>query len=224
MKANWVPANTVNAAHYHVNTASDGQQYALVSMHVISKQVPNWTWATFEHQNNEGRCDYIGCRDNFGATVAFVAPEPVSQFGKVYPPCQKTPAALEIFRKANLAAVFQNYCLKGSQIDFITATGQTTLLGNSVTEDGFSNTSSCMTCHSRASFSANGAASMPIAGFVDPPIPAICPVPNSSINQCSPNGSPKPEWFWSNPGTPQQKPLNKQADFVWAIPLRAFNQ
>jgi hypothetical protein len=45
---------------YHVNSAG-GKQYALVSMHVISKMVPNWTWATFEHKDNPGRCDVIGC-------------------------------------------------------------------------------------------------------------------------------------------------------------------
>jgi hypothetical protein len=224
VKANWVPASTVNAALYHVNTASDGQQYALVSMHIISKQIPNWTWATFEHQNNEGRCDYIGCKDHIGAVVPFVAPEPPAQFGKIYPACQKTAAVLEIFKKYNLAAVYQNYCLKGSQTDFITATGQPTLLGNSVTEDGFSNTSSCMTCHSRAAFNQFGRP-FPNAGFIEPPVPTICPVPNASISGCSPNGSPQQEWFWTSTGTPpQQKPLFRQADFIWAIPLRAIDQ
>ena len=60
VKANWMPAtdipgfthNQVTVAQipqlYHVNSAN-GVQYALVSMHVISKLVPNWTWATFEH-------------------------------------------------------------------------------------------------------------------------------------------------------------------------------
>ena len=46
---------------YHVNAEQDGTKYALVSMHVISKQVPNWTWATFEHRFNPGRCDIMGC-------------------------------------------------------------------------------------------------------------------------------------------------------------------
>ena len=59
---------------YHVNKASDGKEYALVAMHVISKLVPNWTWATFEHRDNPGRCDVLGCRDAFGAQQSVVAP------------------------------------------------------------------------------------------------------------------------------------------------------
>jgi hypothetical protein len=222
VKANWVPAESVNASQYHVNTASDGKKYALVSMHLISKQVPNWTWATFEHQSNPGRCDYIGCSDNFGATVPYVAPEPTSQFGKVYPPCQKTPALLALFQSGNLATIWQNYCLKGSQVDFTTPTGIPTLLGNSVTEDGFVNTSSCLTCHARAAFDVYGRPT-PNAGFLNPAQnPTLCPVPNQSINACSPNGTPIPTWYWTNPGTPNQKMIYLQADFVWAIPLRAI--
>lgn len=223
VKANWTPIEQVtNPANYHVNTTPSGKRFALVSMHIISKQIPNWTWATFEHQENKGRCDYIGCKDNYGAVVPFVAPEPVAQFGKVYPACQKTPAALAILNQANLEPAFKNYCLKGSQIDFITPSGIATLLGNSVTEDHFDNTSSCITCHSRAAFDAAGNGFVPGAGFVNPPIPALCPRPNSNTGpRCSPSGSPQPSWFYNNPGTPQQARKYLQADFVWAIPLLA---
>ena len=53
VKANWIPVpaipaftgNRVSLADvpklYHVNTGSDGKQYAMVSMHIISKLVPN---------------------------------------------------------------------------------------------------------------------------------------------------------------------------------------
>jgi hypothetical protein len=69
VKANWIPADSpgIDPSKYHTNIASDGKRYALVAMHIISKQIPNWTWATFEHQDMAGRCDYIGCRDSFGA-------------------------------------------------------------------------------------------------------------------------------------------------------------
>jgi hypothetical protein len=222
VKANWVPVETVNPALYHVNTASDGKQYALVSMHIISKQVPNWTWATFEHQNNPGRCDYIGCNDSFGATAPRIDPEPASQFGKVYPACQKTPELLAMFQSGNLPSEWQNYCLKGSQVDFTTPTGIPTLLGNSVTESGFVNTSSCLTCHARAAFDVFGRPT-PNAGFLDPQqFPTLCPVPNQSINACSPNGTPIASWFWANQGTPNQRMLLMQSDFVWAIALRAI--
>ncbi|MGG7381499.1 hypothetical protein ACQ7B2_23090, partial [Escherichia coli] len=38
----------------------------LVAFHVSSKDTPNWVWATFEHVNNLGRCDYTGCNDSYG--------------------------------------------------------------------------------------------------------------------------------------------------------------
>lgn len=204
VKANWVPASSVNASLYHVNTASDGKQYALVSMHIISKQVPNWTWATFEHQNNAGRCDYIGCRDSFGATSQYVAAK--TPIGGQYPACGKVQALKDMFAAAKLEAAYENYCLKGSQVDFTTSTGLTTLLGNSVTENGFVPSSSCLTCHSRAAVLSSGADAYG-GGFIG--------------NQ-SPNGPPLPSWFWNNPGASNQSLKALQMDFVWAIAFRAI--
>jgi hypothetical protein len=214
VKARWVPANTVDASKYHVNTAN-GQQFALVAVHIISKEVPNWTWATFEHQDNRGRCDFIGCHDSFGATVADVAAQ--TPTGQAYAACAKTAALKKMMTDANLEGVFANYCLKGSQVDFTTATGMPTLLGNTVIERGFVNTSSCMTCHARASTDAGGGSPQGV-GFLDPPIPALCPTPG----KCSPNGTPNPTWFWNNPGTPQQSIKTLPTDFVWAIPFNAI--
>lgn len=41
-------------------------EHWLVGLHISSKDIPNWVWATFEHVNNPGRCDYAGCSDSFG--------------------------------------------------------------------------------------------------------------------------------------------------------------
>ncbi|MCB0087091.1 MAG: META domain-containing protein [Caldilineaceae bacterium] len=46
----------------------------LVAFHISSKDVPNWTWATFEHVDNPGRCDMIGCNDAFGYRSADAIP------------------------------------------------------------------------------------------------------------------------------------------------------
>src|SRR4051794_30393081 len=100
------------AGVYHVNTTADGKRFALVSMHIISKMVPNWTWATFEHQNNPGRCQFIGCRDMFGATQAVIPPDTLipdpqdptyqnpKNNPKPYPACTKTPALDALFGAA----------------------------------------------------------------------------------------------------------------------------
>jgi hypothetical protein len=207
VKANWVPVGEVtDQSLYHVNTASDGKTYALVSMHIISKLVPNWTWATFEHRLNKGRCDFMGCRDSFGAQKTF-EPAKTPQNGS-YPSCEKTAAVKEIFGKTNLPALWNNYCLKGSQVDFVTPTGVPTLLGNSVTEKGFVGSSSCLTCHSRASVTASGSDAQN-AGF---------------LGNASPNGGPNPSWFWNNPGNSNQTMKAFQTDFVWAIAILAIPQ
>jgi hypothetical protein len=212
VKANWVPIKDgMDVSLFHVNTALNGKKYALVSMHIISKQIPNWTWATFEHWTNVGRCDFIGCSDYFGATTAYVTQKVPN--GGSYPRCEKTKELQAMFAAAKLDPVWANYCLKGSQTEFTTSTGVPTLLGNSVTEKRFVNTSSCITCHARAAIDAN--ASSPFGnGFLDPAAPKVlCP----TGSPCSPNGVPNPTWFWKNPGTGSQSLVALQTDFVWAI-------
>lgn len=229
VKANWVPVdqiptftkNQVTIAQvpqlYHVNTGSDGQKYALVSMHIISKLVPNWTWATFEHRFNPGRCDIIGCRDSFGAQTPVVQPLPAR--GQTYPDCVKSPALTALLAQANIEPAYVNYCLKGSQVDFIDNTGLDARLGNTVAEDGFVATASCMTCHGRAAFDRTGNATSP-AGFI-----------NVNVNPpIGPLGPLLPTWFWTFNGQPPifegMPGLNRtgtSVDFVWSIPFCAID-
>jgi hypothetical protein len=225
VKANWLPVsqipaftnNRVTVAQvpqlYHVNTGADGNQWALLSMHIISKFVPNWTWATFEHKFNPARCDIIGCKDMFGAQPPVVHPN--QQANQGYPDCTKTPALSAMLQAANLEPVFVNYCLKGSQTDFIDNTGLDVRLGNSVTENGFVDQSSCMTCHGRAAFDQTGQATSS-AGFND--------------NGTAPLGPLQPSWYWSftsQPpifeGMPGLQRVATSADFVWSIPFCAID-
>jgi hypothetical protein len=213
VKADWEAAGNRSSSDFYINTASDNKRYALVSLHIISKLVPNWTWATFEHKDNRGRCDFIGCNDHFGALVQEVPSH--NSPGGTYNPCTKTAAVKKLFADAGLPALWENYCLKGSQVDFVTASGIPTRLGNTVPEDGFVKTSSCMTCHSRAAVDSQ-AKPTSIAGFLFPP---LCPDSQSQV--CSPNGAPIPAWFWNNPGQPNQSMLALQTDFIWSIPREA---
>ena len=102
-------------------------------MHVASRQNPNWVWGTFEHQMNPGRCDYIGCFDTFGAQVPEVAPSRTA-YNSQYGVCAKTDQLKTLMAKANLSSVWQNYCLKSTQVDFVAADGTPYALGNSVIE------------------------------------------------------------------------------------------
>lgn len=44
--------------------------YYLLGFHISSKDIPNWVWATFEHEDLPGRCDYVGCLDRYGFAAA----------------------------------------------------------------------------------------------------------------------------------------------------------
>jgi hypothetical protein len=233
VKANWVAVddiptfthNRVTVARvpqlYHVNTNAAGTvRYALVAMHVISKLVPNWTWATFEHKLNPRRCDILGCKDSFGAQMPSVLPNQNEDQG--YPDCLKTPALTAMLNSANIDPVYANYCLKGSQADFVDNRGLDTRVGNSVTEAGFVASASCMTCHGRANFDRTGAATAPNGGFVG--------FDTVTAQQIGPLGPILPDWYFSGVGQPpvlggQAGPTQTatSADFVWSIAICAID-
>jgi hypothetical protein len=213
VKAEWIPVSQLQswngvttgqaASLYHISRAHIGDKFvpvALVALHIISKELPNWTWATFEHWKNPGRCDAIGCHDMFGARKADEASNPQPDRGYAY--CDHSAAFKQLVSEAGLADVWLNYCLKGTQTNFVTSTGQTTLLGNSVSETINAGVapprSSCITCHAEAAADRNGK-------------PALIRFET---------GAPQPSWFIGS-GTPAT-PQYKQADFVWAVPLCAL--
>lgn len=210
-----IPQNSFYLATDMVNGQS--QQFALIAMHVISKQVPNWTWATFEHQGNRGRCDFLGCTDNFGAQVAYVAPvdNQGQNQGTVYAACKPTPALQAMFSAAGINGVFANYCLKGSQTDFTTADGLAVRVGNSVTENGFVPQASCMTCHGEANITAQGKSTTSF-GFVGG---------NGQVGPLDPafywsGGGGQPPYYNGQPGLTRTA---ISADFVWSIPFCAYD-
>ncbi len=192
LKADWVPVmalqqwvpqagDPTNIRKLYFTATVDNVEFALVAMHVASRQNPNWVWGTFEHQLNPGRCDYIGCFDSFGAQVPAVAPN-TTAYNSQYGVCAKTPELKALMSKANLSSVWENYCLKSSQVDFVASDGTPYALGNSVIEgivgNGTVAISSCITCHYYASFGATGAvttAARKILPFnpVGNPIPGV---------------------------------------------------
>lgn len=226
--------------------------YLLLSMHISSKDVPNWTWATFEHVNNQGRCDWTGCNDSFGYPAAsksgsasaplatnYVGPNKrtnidgsgVDAFdlARLYPDGGEiSPILQSLFAQSNIGtdkapnrsgrptrqdAAWRSYRLKGTQVDFVTATGVPTRLGNSVTEAGFVNSASCITCHSRATVTRDGVPAFAI--FTDR-------MSDAGLAE-SVNGAPNPAWFSVNAffgvGAQREAPrvLAVQTDFVWGF-------
>ena len=237
VKANWVEVGRLHefngftgtpadaAKIYHVNSVG-GKQYALLSFHIISKLVPNWTWATFEHKDNPGRCDVLGCIDNFGAAQAYVAPVSLVEATTHYADCAKSPALLAPLAKAKIDPAFANYCLKGSQSDFNDPSGLANRVGNSVTEAGFVAQASCMSCHGRAAFDATGHATS-FAGF--DPLTINTPLTSTGNGPIGPINS---NWYWVAGGPPSYPSLAHEgditrialpADFVWSIPFCAID-
>ena len=74
VKARWIPIQQSQKSQFHWNYDSTGTLYGLVALHVMTKALPNWLWATWEWSGNAGRCDYIGCNDSFGVTPADMSP------------------------------------------------------------------------------------------------------------------------------------------------------
>jgi hypothetical protein len=174
----WLNTNNVQTSpdfvkQNYYTTVIGNTTYALLSMHVSTKQLPNWLWATFEHQLNPGRCDTMGCYDKFGATdsVSSIQPLATPQPGATqnqYPACTKSPALAAMFSSAGLAPVWNNYCLKASQVDFLSTQnatiGQPVIDGDSVIERITADVpiaqSSCITCHAYAAVTPRGCVSL----------------------------------------------------------------
>ncbi len=238
--------------------AVETKPFILLSMHISTKDVPNWFWATFEHVANQGRCDWIGCNDSFGYINTQTVEVNIGQATGLAPPNHNfTPphgvtkvddANQEAFDLAGtyvnvdqisdgLDAIFdafgigsasginrsgrptqqdqawRSYRLKGTQTNFVGPAGRTTLLGNSVTEAGFVNSASCITCHARAGTTAEGLP--PLSIFEDHLSDAG--IPESS------NGTPNEAWFnvnayWGVLGEREAPDIRAiQTDFVWGF-------
>ena len=170
MKGDWIPVHDLlrwipsigsldKLRQLYYTGTSTGVEYALVSVHVSSRQNTNWVWGSFEHRLTPGRCDDIGCCDSFGAVKKEVRPNHQA-INTDYGPCPKTAALKKAMAQANLSPVWENYCLKSTQVDFTAPDGTPSALGNAVIErivgNGTVAASSCISCHSYASFGANG--------------------------------------------------------------------
>jgi hypothetical protein len=92
--------------------------YGLSALHITTKDLPNWVWTTFEHEENP--TPELPDNDRAGQ-----------------------PSALK-------GTKWEHYRLRGTQVDFVDSAGQPTVLANTQIEAGFQQTSSCITCHSRA--------------------------------------------------------------------------
>ncbi len=124
--------------------------YAMVGLHISSKVLPDWLWATFEPNDpltNPNRCNgnlYNLCADSWGTTSA-------TPYGPGQTPPQ-SPALASLMKAAKLPAAFNNYYLTAAQTEHV-VNGQPTQLGNSFVEFNAGvapHQASCITCHNYA--------------------------------------------------------------------------
>lgn len=110
---------------------------------------------------------------------------------------------------------WRSYRLKGTQVEFVDSMGRPTFLGHSVTEAGFVNGSSCISCHSRAGTDADGPFHPDIAGRGVFPLSVFQNDLSSFGYGKSAHGVPNKNWFHESNQPPRLQVL--QTDFVWGF-------
>ncbi|MCB2399351.1 hypothetical protein [Rhizobium ruizarguesonis] len=131
VKAGWIVftkdevAQGLQNKYYSVNW--NGNTFGLQTLHISTKDVPNWFWTTFHHKNVPGH-EFNG------------GEEKDDRYG--------LPTELK-------STVWENYELGGTQTDFVDGLGLPDMLSDAYIENSFPQ-SSCITCHSRAGMTVDG--------------------------------------------------------------------
>jgi hypothetical protein len=167
---------------YYTGKDDSGNTYGLTALHILTKDVPNWFWATFHH---------IEEPDNSANEVA-------DTYGR--------PKELD-------STVWGNYELGGTQTDFVSSTGQPTVLSDYYIEFGFTR-SSCITCHANAH--ANPEPERTPDGKLARDDKGRIIAATDGPQQTGDIGLPRPDLFNKN-----DVPFFAQSDFLWSIPFRA---
>jgi hypothetical protein len=193
VKAQWREIKEQDKSKYHWH--QEGEKiYGLTALHITTKDVPNWFWATFEHVDNPQLSDNEG----------WMLPS-LDRFAcKDSPPnCNMSPKGVGLENTK-----WEFYRLRGVQTDFVDARGNITRLANSQPEHGFQATSSCMTCHSRATIGRlNG---LPKRLTIFKP------------DRSGYLGIPSPDWYSNRTLDVESNQITSslmftQLDFVWAL-------
>ncbi len=216
VKAKWRPIRADERARYHTLEVkmADGslRLYGLTALHVVSKDLPNWFWATFEHVDNASLPDGEGwqlpTRDRFacGASAA---------------DCNRAPNGIGLE-----GTVWQNYRLRGTMTNFVEGEDRPVLLANSELEAGMQNSSSCMTCHARSAIALVGGMPLRLPVFDTSGSAAGGAADHAADGGLAPRrgsyGLPSARWF-DGPASAETaadasgRPLFHSLDFVWSL-------
>lgn len=154
VKAVWRKIKPTEKSRYHWASvrleSGDIETWGLTGLHITTKDLPNWFWATFEHIDNKvadaGPLGGGSPNEGWKTTSSDRHACPTAPYD-----CELIPAGMGIE-----GTVWENYRLRGTQIDFVTTFGVPTILANSHIEKGFQRRSSCLTCHALATIDKDG--------------------------------------------------------------------
>jgi hypothetical protein len=140
VKAIWLEATPTDNLPDYYSAQANGKTYILVAMHVITKDLPFWHWASFVHKdkNQDPGSGYVAPLANYQTAPPSIAGTPFQNYRLL----------AELVQSGTGAPTSTG---NGGQIDWITRTGQATVMGNPHIEQGFESKSSCITCHAHAS-------------------------------------------------------------------------
>ena len=201
IKAKWRPIADRESSRYHTTWVrfADGTRrlYGLTGLHIVSKDLPHWFWATFEQMDNPSLQDGEGWQlpshDEFACR-------------RQRPNCNRAPPRIGV-----TGTVWQYYRLRGTLTSYVDSDGKARLLANSELETGVQKTASCMTCHARSALGV-------LSG-----VPARLPIFDSSaadadvLSRRGFVGMPRAEWFEGPGAGAQRRPVFRSMDFVWSL-------
>lgn len=139
IKVRWMEITEENKPRYHWVEFEDDkgnrQIWGLTALHISTKDLPNWFWATWEHVDTKPLWETI-------TVDAYACPDkPVG--------CDTVPDEIK-------GTKWENYIMRGTQVNYVDKRGHDTLLTNAQIEDGIQMISSCITCHAEAAMTAKG--------------------------------------------------------------------
>jgi hypothetical protein len=198
IKAKWRPIRESERSRYHTMEVplADGTRrlYGLTGLHMASKDLPTWFWATFEHVDNSTLPDNEGwklpSRDRFAC-------------GEDKPDCNRAPAGMGLE-----GTVWQYYRLRGTLTRYIDARGEPQRLANSELESGMQDSASCITCHSRSTIGVVARTPVRLDIFDRRERKSA----QDELQRRGFIGTPEAAWF-----DPETGPRFRSLDFVWSL-------
>lgn len=201
VKAKWRPIEPSDRSRYYTMEVrlADGtpRLYGLTGLHIASKDLPTWFWATFEHVDNPTQPDNEGWQ--LPSHDRFACPDAPAD-------CNRAPRGIGLEH-----TVWQYYRLRGTLTRFVDAAGKPLRLANSELESGLQRTASCISCHARAAIGLAGDA------VVRPPIFDT----RGEESSTGPRerrgfiGAPQTDWFERT--DIQDGGRFQPVDFVWSL-------